>query len=524
VNFYKKYIFKSNISILRGYNNLKNSNNLNFILIVKHQFSLTKISLKKTFYFNFYFNDSYENIQNAIRQYLIFDTASYSLNKSILKYFSSDGIKFSHPLPKIYLNILKEKNVKINFFKSKILWCLYILKQIIKSYYIFFDLLFNSLLQKKMYNFVYFENLQERNISKNNGKEKNIINWYHEKFFKNENNIYVHSIRSINSKILNNDYQLNFQKHPFITYLEIRKLFLYILWFIVSNILIFYFLITGKWQYTLMFPEVIKKKYVKLLNKKNLALTYMFHNSSWIYRPLWTYDAENKGSKIIFYFYSTNIESFSINNNKKIQANCWNIMTWPNIFVWDNFQKSFILNSISFKSNILITGPIWFTDIEDSIPKSYSRTIALFDIQPLRDLIFQQLGMDYEYYIPDVINKFLIDIVEVATSLNFTILYKKKKVLGRNTHIKYTKLIKELLSCKNLIHVNSEISAFKLIEKSDITISIPFTSTSLIASSMNKPTVYYDPTGLLWKEDPARHNIQIISNKQELHIWLEKQI
>lgn len=50
---------------------------------------------------------------------------------------------------------------------------------------------------------------------------------------------------------------------------------------------------------------------------------------------------------------------------------------------------------------------------------------------------------------------------------------------------------------------------------------MPFTSTALIAKELGKVSIYYDPTGLIQKDDRAAHGIPIISGKKELKNWLE---
>ena len=49
---------------------------------------------------------------------------------------------------------------------------------------------------------------------------------------------------------------------------------------------------------------------------------------------------------------------------------------------------------------------------------------------------------------------------------------------------------------------------------------MPFTSTALIARELGKPTCYYDPTGLVQKDDRAAHGIEIVSGREELAHWL----
>lgn len=66
-----------------------------------------------------------------------------------------------------------------------------------------------------------------------------------------------------------------------------------------------------------MLTESLKRFQIKKNKKNNLAKKYYFNQSSHIYRPLWTYEAEKKGSEIIFYFYSTNHNYIFQKNYKK---------------------------------------------------------------------------------------------------------------------------------------------------------------------------------------------------------------
>ena len=38
---------------------------------------------------------------------------------------------------------------------------------------------------------------------------------------------------------------------------------------------------------------------------------------------------------------------------------------------------------------------------------------------------------------------------------------------------------------------------------------------------MGKPSIYYDPSGLIQKDDRGAHGIKIVSGRKELEAWLE---
>jgi len=70
--------------------------------------------------------------------------------------------------------------------------------------------------------------------------------------------------------------------------------------------------------------------------------------------------------------------------------------------------------------------------------------------------------------------------------------------------------------------VDPDISAYRVIEASTAVISMPFTSTALIARELGKPSCYYDPTDMIQKDDRAGHGIDIISGPEELRKWFKK--
>jgi hypothetical protein len=51
---------------------------------------------------------------------------------------------------------------------------------------------------------------------------------------------------------------------------------------------------------------------------------------------------------------------------------------------------------------------------------------------------------------------------------------------------------------------------------------MPFTSTALIARHLGKPSCYYDPTGLVQKNDRAAHGIPIVTGMEELKSWFDQ--
>ena len=254
----------------------------------------------------------------------------------------------------------------------------------------------------------------------------------------------------------------------------------------------------------------------------------MFHQTGYLIKPIWTYDAERKGSTIYLYFYATGIKSPDFKNSNGIQAHFFKDMTWRNYLVWDLYQKEFIKNITSCNSKIKVVGPINFAS--GFTPKILNKkNISLFDIQPFRDSWFQISGNETDYYEANTAIKFIKDVINIAYEYGFTVYHKRKRditntVLGYGTrHIKYMNFLKKYSTTyDNFISIDPETDAYSMIRKTELTISMPFTSTSVYAKHINKPTFYYDPIGLVKKSDPAGHGIKILSNRKELKGWFEQ--
>jgi polysaccharide biosynthesis PFTS motif protein len=53
--------------------------------------------------------------------------------------------------------------------------------------------------------------------------------------------------------------------------------------------------------------------------------------------------------------------------------------------------------------------------------------------------------------------------------------------------------------------IEPDISAIRVIKKSYAVISMPFTSTALLGKQLGKSSIYYDPSGMVQKDDRAAH-------------------
>jgi len=510
-----KLIRKKKISKLRainkGYRQLKNEGKLDFLMQLINTLSRTKIEGVS---FNVLSRKGDFDDELSIRQFFTRKFLGLLFNKSVL-YSIGTNTPLKHPLPKEWRDVLIAQGVSVNNFSCAVLWHAY--------GFLFWGygtlkgfnsirLLLNE--QPPIEKYVYFDGLNSDNIS-TNPDSYNIVNWYLQwKGRASEVDVICHSSSVTHEFKLG---KVAIVKTDGLPRLKSLKLFKYSIFIIYRS---FYDLLRLPFKpiYGLLLEEFIKLKRIELADDINLAKDYLFHNSSPFYRPIWTYLAEERGARLLFYFYSTNTENFKTVDGYPLQSP-WHLISWPNYLVWDEYQMDFVKRFAHGNPTIEGVGSIWFStnDVEISVPLN---SIAVFDVTPNRASRYITLGACTEFYVSRVVNQFLNDIQKVLTQNNYTMTHKMKRT-DVNTHKRYSYNIKALREKSNYQMMSPDSDATKLIQKARATISTPFTSTALIAKLEGKPSVYYDPSGMIQKDDRAAHGIPVLSSIDELEAWVK---
>ena len=301
-----------------------------------------------------------------------------------------------------------------------------------------------------------------------------------------------------------------------------RTVVKYMLWGLRASIIAAFDCFRGRWWYALLLSQAALAAQVRAQPADFLAREYLFHNSSWIYHPLWAYEAKKRGSAITFYFYSTNCDGFKRPGGYPQLGYGWKAMNWPHYLVWGDCQADFVRRAVGIEANVSIVGPIWFQSSAAAMPQFDGMGVAIFDVTPMRQSRYSILGVDYEYYIPGICERFLSHTSDATSHLDVAMLWKGKRKIGVMAHPRYRYFSERLSEQEHVVLVDPDISAFRVIESSCAVISMPFTSTALIARALGKPSIYYDSTGRLQRDDRAAHGIEIISGPEELEGWLSK--
>ena len=510
---------------IRGYRVLKKSNNLNFIKLLKNELSETpvfdnNIKLSETF-----FGKDVSNAEIIARQYLIDRILNISFHKRVLSSIGSNDSCLYYYIPSNWQDVLIKNGLNVSKKYSYALWITYCLKMWVYGCVYATLYAYNSLLgltQKKskiINKYVYFDQISHNNLPQlNDDKTYNIVTWYLQ-WSKRSNEIdsIYHSVRDVKNLEFKGMH-IRYIEKPLLPLFDLYNTLKYILWCFRAALLSVAGLLKNNPWHALILIESIFNKIAMLHPSKFLAEEYMFH--SWTYRPLWTYEAERKGSRIILYLYSTNNEGFKTENGYRATNFAWRLVNWPEYLVWDDYQVNFLKRSIKEVKCIRNVGPIWFSDTPNKMPLIHNNSAAVFDIQPRRDSVHHSLGIPIHYYVPEVTNKFLVDISIVLHELGIKMVHKRKRNIGKSIHPKYQKMTSTLNQNNMVLDINPDVSALKIIQSCAFVISMPYTSTAIMAIYHGKPSIYYDPIGIVEKNDRAAHGVEVVTEINELRRWI----
>jgi polysaccharide biosynthesis PFTS motif protein len=522
IKYKKKIEIRDKRKIIRSYNLLLNQNKLKVLSIINENISKTKLNIPSNLFSKYIFGSALLDGEIALRQQLISSLIYLKLNKKILLNYSENK-KLKFPIPKQWLRIIESQGIKVSYTWSSFYFKIYIIKLffsgLISIFINLFDLLFKY--QSNTYKFIQFIDLMPSNlpIDDRDIESKNVINWYIKNRLKtNYSKIIKHNVKGV-SQISINGVKIvsNTKIYPS---LSVINFIFYSLSSFFNIMYSFVDLCRGRWWHPFLLKQSLLSNRMKYAKPEDIAEEYLFSNSNWIQRPLWTYEAASKGSKVTLYFYSTNCEYFKDEYNDKIVPIGYNSMNWPNYLVWDKFQADFIKNLNHKISNIYIVGPIWFQSTKNTIKLIKNKSIAVFDVSPYRDSIYSTLGVPDRYYRSINNFKFLNDLTEIATKYNYIVKFKQKRDLKNSFELNYNNYIKKIKSNKKIQFIEPNISAFEVIDSSELVVSMPFTTPSIIAKEYGRKAAYYDPTGELLKDDPAAHGVLLLSNKIELENWI----
>ena len=467
---------------------------------------------------------SNENLELALRQYYLNIFGTYRINDLLLYHLATRKRVFFYPIPPEHISVYKKNGIKV--FPLTCYLTLYVV-----SFGLYFRglLTFISYIRRVLFNaelsvnqkYIYFDKLTTNNlpVQKCGHDSFDIITWFI-KWSKTDINVMAHNVKTSSGKYTHLNKEIVKLDGPFpLKNLQKRKFFFKSFILFIKN---FFYTLLGRWHHGFMSKETLDELVLNCIRKEYLAEKYLFYNSLTFYRPLWTYVAEKKGAEIISYFYSGG----KAIRSPKITSFCdyLPLMNWPKILVWDTYFEEVIRKDIKESTEIQVVGSIDFSFKDAQIPPSKKQILSIFDSPPIN--VNQHFGFttsnELQLYKEEYHIKFLNDLIEMGEKHNLDVYIKPKRSNQKFIPKKYMNFLEKISKKPNVIILDGDTSAKKLIYSSTYNVSFPFTATALIGKEFNKKTLYYSPTTLVSKTDPGASGIDFVNSKNDLMLWFKK--
>lgn len=483
----------------------------------------TPLPIPPTQYSKLFFGAAMPHAELALRQYVYLRQVLYKLPRSLLAMLDRSGGHLVYPLPAPWRKLVAGAGFAVQPVLSRLLWIAYVL-----FYWAYGCLTIGQLLaqaaqgtkQAVTGKFAHFEYIGEGQTPRpaEDGRSFDVMTWYR-LWLGRAPDIEGLSYRIKGRSRLSADSGVHALRTPALPVLAPGPYLRFVGWCLAAIGLSAADLLRGRWWHAMMLSEAALARFVSGVPTEALARDYLFNNSGWLYRPLWSYEAERRGSRILCYHYSTNSAAFKRPDGYPPEHYTWRITNWPLHVVWDEEQAAFIRRAVG-ETDVQIAGPIWFSSTPEPSPSLDKPSIAVFDVQPFRPSMGPLLAAQYNYYAPETCLAFVEDASRAIGEAGFQMLWKRKRSIGKGAHPKYREMARRIDAHGLALVVSPDQSAVRIIEVADAVVSMPFTSTAILARHLGKPSCYYDPSGAIHKDDRGAHDIPVLVGYEDLASWV----
>lgn len=420
--------------------------------------------------------------------------------------------RISYPLPPHYWNFFENNGVKINKYMSFFLWTVYEVMSSFKQIYNTIRKCFTwSLRQDIPPRSILVFGLNEKVLTKTSEDEKCFEVWLQRKlnFIGNIYGLNLNNIDSHKTKISNISDANLFDYRP--RNLLIASSAIFKSRFSVGELVLIF-------RY---FLEAYKFRFLNKANIQNVEIFITLASESWV-KPVWFSKVKLDSSRMIYINLSA---SSSPSTPNETELFGWERLNqWHEVWAVDAHQK-YLFSARSIQSDfkaIAVGCPFWTDKLEPFIDsKDKGNYIAIFDIQPTRKFLGWSSLYDCGYFDTSSILKFITDIVEVSARLGKICVLKSKRISPRYFDSEYYQGIEILRKkYKHFIYVDADIAPHRIIQDSLVTISVPFTSTAIIASELGVPSLFYDSIGKVLINDPSARRTHVVSGQTNLYTEL----
>lgn len=237
-----------------------------------------------------------------------------------------------------------------------------------------------------------------------------------------------------------------------------------------------------------------------VLDRGGMIEAVVFTNSNYSIQPIWARVPRTYETHMAWY--SQNVVPFVMRADgfTKDLPN-YRYMQLDVHWVWTPGFRKYLIEHGGRSQYVKAAGPVTWC-LPESLPKCQTEhfKIAVFDITPISDEYAESIGLLENYYCPTTAIGFLRGVLEAVASL------RKSNSVDCVVNIKHKRdyspthdqgYIKEVLKQVRKGEINLipfDINIYSFIADSDVVVVIPNSSPPYIATTLDIPSIYFDPT------------------------------
>ena len=512
----------------RGYRALKHQNRADLVQRCKYQTSVTSSPLTRETVSALIFLQTIDHADLVVRQYLAKRVGEGSICNSI--YNAVGGGLAIHNLPPHLFPVLRHMDIPVNRLLSRVHWHCNVLFHWLYGCWTIGWIALSS--NNKLCNEIggktaYFHDLPANALPRkaSPASREDLITWY-VGYKERDPAIQIIGQRNKENAGVNvAGISIRHRKNVWHGFAGEGARMRFAFWGFKTAGLALYDHLRGRWWHSLLLSQAAMAKMTSLLPKEAVPAEIWLTHENYKFKPIWVTEAEAKGSKCFLYFYSVNNQTVQPEGQTISISGYWHLMNWSRCVVWNRAQETMLRKFVNAEMEFIIVGYLPFTDSDVECPIISSPSIAFFDVPCYNIKFCLGMGQAHRHVTDRVTESFYDAAINIALSLGVTLAIKRKSK-RRKSHLtsRYQKLISRLNGSPLVLEVHPEISAERLIARTDITISAPYSSTALIAATKGKPSCYFDPTATLPSTSKFSHGIKIIRSKEALLKWVQQYV
>jgi polysaccharide biosynthesis PFTS motif protein len=513
--------------IIEAYDLVKNNNQMPAIHAIKRKLAFAGLVKNGAEISSFIFGQNKPYIEEVARQLLLLQVSTRPFNGKLMRAFAL-GETLNHELPPQWRKVLADENIKLNQPASAFQFRLYIFSRFLVNIQRGLRALLDLFLDTKTQiqpgkNYVQFCDLNTNCIPKNgNDDGYTIMNWYtHWEGKAADISEMRHNVKGIPSFTYKGSEIVASAPLAGLV-MDFSKKIRLVAWFAGAVLVSFFSCFSKRWINALLLNEALLAKMIESAETGTLAKEYLYSISKFVYRPLWTYSAQRKGSLVTNYSYASSFGGFKTKDGYIDIEYYFDLNTWPRLIYWTPDLVAFVESKVPPPTEVLCAPPVYFSDYPSAFPSFDGKVIAIFDVSPNEPYQNAIALPELEYRTFEIGKQFLLDIYSVFGNKGFTIAWKRKRSFASMHSRDYIEFCNQYEQLPGVTVIHPEASAFRVIEKCDYCISMPFTSTAFIAQHFKKSSVFYDSAMILYKDDRASQSIPLLSGIGELNNWKEQ--